>query len=555
MQEPTPRSRRRREVTGLPDLLLVNARVLTLEPGQPSAEAVAIRGGAIAAVGSGAEAASLVRPGVRTIDCRGMSLLPGLMDSHCHLLALAASWQVLDCSPPAVSSIEELQQAVRHRAETTTTDRWIRGSGYDDLSLSEGRHPSRWDLDQVAPHHPVRLDHRSGHATVLNSRALEIAGIDKSTPEPVEGVIDRDGATGEPTGLLLELAAFLRRRLGATGDQAEFEKGVLRLNDTLLGYGLTSVQDAGPDNGAARWETFRELQASGRLLCRVTMLAGASRLAELQAHGLAWGGGDDWLRLGHAKVMLTLTTGVLQPSMEVLRETVAQAHRAGFPVAIHAVEQEAVAAAAQALRETPPCPPLQRGDGRISASEPLLTHSLVPRDRIEHCAECPPELVDRVRSGGVTVVTQPGFVYWNGDGYLQRVEPSLLPHLYPVGALARASVPLAFGSDAPVIDPNPWPAIYSAVTRSTSGDNTLPPDGDGPGPRQGVSVGAALRMYTAGGAYAEGTESRKGTICRGKLADLTLLDGDPATTTPSQLKEIRAVLTIVGGQVVWDAGL
>ena len=149
------------------------------------------------------------------------------------------------------------------------------------------------------------------------------------------------------------------------------------------------------------------------------------------------------------------------------------------------------------------------------------------------------------------VVTQPGFVYWNGDDYLQRVEPCLLPHLYPVGALVKTGVTLAFGSDAPVIDPNPWPAIYSAVTRKTSGGNTLPPNDPISTRRQEVSVLEALKMYTVAGACAEGTEGRKGTIHSGMLADLVLLDADPTKVEPSGLKDIRALMTLVGGEVVW----
>jgi hypothetical protein len=239
-----------------------------------------------------------------------MYLLPGFVDAHCHLMALAASLQGLDCGPGAVSSLKGLQDLLSHRAKETQPGHWIHGFGYDDLGLVEGRHPIREDLDEAAPHHPVRLDHRSGHATVLNSRGLRLAGIDRDTPDPPEGVIDRDGVTGEPTGLLLELAGFLRQRLGSLRDADQIEEGIIRLNRKLLGYGITSVQDAGPDNDPARWESFAGLQDSGKLQCRVTMLAGAVHLNELLAEGprSARGArGDHWLRLGHAKVMATLT--------------------------------------------------------------------------------------------------------------------------------------------------------------------------------------------------------------------------------------------------------
>ncbi|MEK7815180.1 MAG: amidohydrolase family protein, partial [Chloroflexota bacterium] len=339
------------------DLLLVNARVITLEPGQP-ATVVVVRGATIAAVGGHALVAAWRGPRTRTIDCQGMTLLPGLIDAHCHLLALAASLTAVDCGPGAVRSIEELKEAVRRRAGATPPGRWIRGFGYDDLALApmKSGHPTRWDLDEAAPHHPVRLDHRSGHATVLNSRALALAGIHRDTPDPVEGVIQRDGASGEPNGLLLELAGFLRKRLGPLRSQAELAEGVAQLDQLLLQCGITSVQDAGPENDLARWETFQSLKDSGRLACRVTMLAGVSYLAGFRAAGLRYGDGDNSLRLGAAKGMLTLTTGTLHPDAQQLREMVVETQRSGFPIAVHAVEREAVEAVTRALQETAEAP-------------------------------------------------------------------------------------------------------------------------------------------------------------------------------------------------------
>ena len=525
------------------DLLLVNAKVLTLEPGIPAADSVAVGGETILAVGARKDVANLAGPGSKWIDCRGLVLMPGLIDAHLHLLALAAARHGLDCGPRAVSSIKELLDVVRSRAAETPTGRWIRAFGYDHLALSEGRHPTRWELDSASSEHPVRLEHRSGHATVLNSRGLQVAEIDKETSDPVEGVIDRVDVTGEPTGLLLDAAPFLRRRLGVTADPGELEERVASLNQTLLSHGITSVQDAGPGNDLSRWETFRRLRESGRLDCRITMMAGIAHLAEFREAGLSWGGGDG-LRLGHAKIMLTLTTGELQPGLEALDEMVKQCHGEGTPVPIHAVEQEAVAAAVKVLRANP----------LVQAGA-----SLLPRDRIEHCAECPPALVSQVAETGAMVVTQPGFIYWNGEAYRERVEASLLPHLYPGGALDQAGVPLAFGSDAPVADPNPWPAIYSAVTRATNQGRTLP-CGDAEESvhavfGQGIAVARALRLHTLGGAWAEGTQDRKGTIRPGKLADMVLLDIDPIRVAAAQLKDTRVILTVLGGKIVWDAGL
>ena len=538
MRNLAPRSGQQ-EGTDPPSLLVLNARVLTMDHNQAGAQAVAIHGNTIAAVGSSSEIAALAASATQTIDCSGKTLMPGFVDSHCHVLAQAASLHGIDCSPRAVLSIQDLEWAIKRRAETTEAGHWICGFGYDDLSLLENRHPTRWDLDRAAPNHPVRLDHRSGHASVLNSQALDLAGINETTPDPVEGVIHRDVDTGQPSGLLFEMSGYLRQRLSAPRDQAAFQASVHHLNNTLLGYGITSVQDAGPDNGMDRWRTFQELQASGALTCRVTMFAGVSRLAEFQSAGLNWGAGGDQLRLGHAKIMLTLTTGALDPNLAALGDMVDNAHRSGFPVAIHAIEQEAIEAAVRVLSGAAPLP------------KPASETSAQPVDRIEHCAECPPQLMAEIAQSGCLVVTQPGFIFWNGDNYLERVNAYMLPDLYPVGALAKSGIPVAFGSDAPVIDANPWPAIYSAVTRRTSNGTFLPPNGFR---GQTITVAEALRMYASSGANSEGSGQRKGTIQPGMLADMVLLDTDPFSAEPEQLKEIRAVLTVVGGQVVWEGG-
>ena len=521
------------------DLLLLNARVLDLHA-PPNAslsirQAVAIGSGRIILMGRNDEVSASAGPVTRVINCNGLTLMPGLVDSHCHLLALGSTLRGFDCGPQAASSIPALQKLVENRADITPPGSWIRGFGYDDNALSERRHPTRWDLDPVAGGHPVRLDHRSRHASVLNSRALELLGITSETPDPVEGVIDRDPASGTPTGLLLEMGGFLRRRLEAAHDPGPLQEGVRLLNQKLLAYGITSAHDAGPGNDLQRWETFRELRSSGQLSCRVTMMAGFDHIEEFQRAGLSFGDGDSGLRLGHAKIMVTRTTGALHPGVAELQRMVRQAHAAGFPVAIHAVEKEAVAAAAAVL-----------------TSEGESRGGLTVRDRIEHCSECPPELVAQVVQSGATIVTQPGFVYWQGDSYLANVEPSLLDHLYDAAGLRQAGARVAFGSDAPVIDPNPWPAIYSAVTRRTRSGAFVGGSAGQGSPAQGLPVRDALRMYTGDQASAILPERRMG-ITPGSAADLALLDADPTGIGAEEIKDIRVTMTIIGGQVAWEA--
>lgn len=508
-------------------LVLLNANVLTMDHSRPRAEAVAIAGERIAAVGNNHDVGRLSSAKTQVLDCQGMTLLPGFNDAHCHLPGLARRLQDLDCGPERAPSIAELQALVHQRAAMLRPGSWVRGFGYDDLLLNERRHPNRPDLDIAAPGHPVWLEHRSGHSAALNSLALALAGIHIETPDPPGGLIERDLSTGEPTGVLYEMRSFLRQRLGTIRSQQDFEDGMRAANELLQTYGITSAQDAGADNGVERWRTFQHLQSDGTLSCRITMFAGADRLDEFVSSGLTFGAGNDRLRLGHAKIMLTLTSGALHPPPEDLKSMVNASHRVGFPVAIHCIEEDAIAAAAVALR---------------TCRQPNLV------DRIEHCAEGTQPLVHAVRRSGATVVTQPGFLYHNGPAYRENVEPGLLPHLYPAGALHRAGVATAFGSDAPVIDPNPWPAIYSAVTRRASDGHLLAAEAAG---TQAICAEEALRMYTFGSAQSEGTSAEKGSIAPGKLADLVLVNADPLAADPEHLPSVKPVMTIVGGTVVW----
>lgn len=529
------------------DSLLFNARVITLDPALPRAESVALAGDTVLAVGRRADLKKFRQSRTAVIDCRGYTLIPGLNDAHCHLLATAAALTGLNCGPPAILSLADLQQAICRRAGETPPGQWLRGYGLEPAALSESRYPTRWELDAAAPYHPVRLEHSSGHAAILNSYALALADIDAATPDPPEGIIRRDETTGEPDGVLLEMSSWLRDKLGNTRAPAELAAGVSRLSQKLLRYGITSVQDAGPHNGLAHWQTFQSLIQAGHFQPRLTLLAGIANLEQFASAGLSWGSGDDRLHLGHAKIMLTLTTGAPHPGPEELAELVSAAHSRGFPVAIHAIERETIAAVAALPAMAHPLP-----------TNPIMgipaAARFIPRNRIEHCAEAPPELLAKLRRQGVTVVTQPGFIYWRGESYRERVSPELLPHLYPITALAQAGIPLAFSSDAPVIDPSPWPALYSTITGNTAAGQPLVEDKSG-GPKSGLTATDALRAYTRGGAWAEGMETRKGIIRPGMLADLALVDTDLTRADAAALKDTQARLTLLGGAVVWDDGI
>mgnify|MGYP002031989320 CR=1 FL=1 len=191
------------------------------------------------------------------------------------------------------------------RAADTAPGQWVRGVGYSDFHLLEKRHPSRWELDEASPSHPVRLDHRTGHACVLNSAALRIAGIGASSEEPSGATISRDLASGEPDGLLLEFGERLDGLMPRPGD-AELRSSVLRTSETLASKGITSIQDATATNSVSRWNTFRSLRSSGFLLQRAGFMPGVGRLEEFRSDGLSYGSLHDEVRLGTAKITVTL---------------------------------------------------------------------------------------------------------------------------------------------------------------------------------------------------------------------------------------------------------
>ena len=530
------------------DLLLRNCRVLTMDPARPLAEAVLVRGDRIAWVGADADVPPTVGGRTRILDCGGGALLPGFHDAHCHLLSYAASLGAVDCRPSAVSSIDDIKRALTERAAVTTPGQWVRGTGYDDFHIREKRHPTRWELDAAAPSHPVRLDHRSGHACVLNSLALEIARISGSTDEPHGATIARRTGSGEPSGLLLEFAGHLEGLIPQPGD-VDLQSAVLQASQLLASKGITSLQDATAANDLSRWNTFRSLKSSGSLLQRAVFMAGAGRIGDFLSEGLRFLplgdavalGGDD-VRLGAAKIVVTRSSGKLHPGRDELREIVEDVSRRGFPVAIHAVEAEAVSSAAEAIasassREPPPgSPPSSPGGSK------RLRH------RIEHCSELPPEVLSQVAASGAMVVTQPGFIYANGAMYLAQVDADMQRYLYRVGSLARSGVRLAFGSDAPVADPNPLLGIYSAVTRRSA-------EGPRVAAEEGIGLRDALSYATLGAAVAGDMEAEVGVVRPGMLADLVLLKQDPPRlwrTDPEELLANEVALTVMAGSVVWE---
>ena len=477
-----------------------------MDPERPRAEAVAVRGGRIVAVGTVADARRALDADPKLVDCAGGELLPAFIDAHCHLLAYAASLRSVDCSN--AYSISEIQRLIRARAAELPKGRWLRAVGYEETALAERRHPNRGDLDAAAPEHLVRLIHRSGHASVLNSAALQAAGISTATEEAPGGSIDRDIATGEPSGLLLGMERVIARAVPAV----PYEKLSDVVRDAVqrfLSAGVASIQDATHTNGRAEWELFERLIMDGSLRINVVLMEGFDHLGELPE--AACGGR---LRRGPVKIMLRELGHELSPDEDELPAMVLEAHAAGRQVAIHAVGERAVVAAASAIQAA-------------VAARPRPDH----RHRIEHCGQLPPGMASRLVRLGVVVVSQPSYVRERGDRYLQFVPKDQRSRLYAFRTLRDAGVSLAAGSDAPVTAPEPLSSVAAAVERTTAAGMPLVPE-------QAVGVFDALSWWTAGAAHAAFQEEETGALRPGLRADLMLLPAGSTALAPRDLRGI-----------------
>jgi predicted amidohydrolase YtcJ len=528
-------------------LVFVNGRVHTVDAGNRIAEAVAVSGERILAVGSDDEVRPLARPGARVIDLAGRSLLPGLIDSHCHLVGVGASGNAIDCKAPGMGSIRALADEVRKRAQSQQPGTWIRGRGYDQTRLAEQRHPNRFDFDAVAPDHPVIFTRTCGHIAAVNSRAMALAGIDDTTPDPPGGRFDREGSRN--LGVCYESAQGGVQRAAALS-AAELRDGVLQGQAAYLRAGCTSISDAGGLVGPAFAEA-QELHRAGRLKLRVYAFGtdgfGSRPGTALVQSGVHTGFGDDRLMIGAYKVVTDGSTsgptgatrqpytsnsddsGILYYSQAELDAMLLAAHRAGFQVTMHAVGDRAIESGL---------------DGLAAAQAAHPRENL--RHRLEHCAICPPDLQRRVKAQGIVPAMQPVFFWEFGDGYIVNYGRERADQMFPVRSLLEMGAVVAGSSDAPVTDHRPLFGIEQAMTRATSG-------GDVCGPNERVDLDTAIRLYTCNGAYAQFQEDRKGTIEPGKYADLTLLAEDLARVPIREIRDLPVAMTVIGGEVAWEA--
>jgi predicted amidohydrolase YtcJ len=506
------------------DLVLRNARAITLDRRFPRARTIYVQNGLILKISSADIESSLTGPYTKILDCAGKTVIPAFHDAHCHIVAYAEGLITVDAGPASVRSIDDLINRIRKIAAVTPAGQWIRCAGYNEFYLKEKRHPLKYDLDRATLAHPVKVTHRSGHAHVLSTAALKLAGIGNESEEPDGGMIERDLESGEPNGLLFGMGAYLAQKIPPIGS-GELDTAITEAGRTLLSLGITSVQDASPGNGPARWRQFEDWKKRGIFPPRTVLMFGAANAGHLgemkEIKGI--------LGKGAVKLVLDEVRGKLNPSQAEINRMLLHINKSGLQAAIHAVEENTVNAAIKAL------------DYALT-DYPREDH----RHRVEHCSICSSGAAARLAALGAAVVTNPAFIYYSGERYLSDVPAGQFQHLYALNSMLGAGLRVAGGSDAPVACPDPLKAVYSAVTRrAENGREVLT--------RQSINVIDALALFTSGAAYSCFREKQLGTISKGKYADLAILNADPLRVKAEELKNIKVEMTLLNGDLAYTA--
>jgi predicted amidohydrolase YtcJ len=512
------------------DLIFQNADVITVDKKLPRAEFVAVKGDKIIFAGLKEQINEFTVPDTKVIDCAGKTIVPGFNDAHCHIFSLLRKLTSIDLSPSKIKSINDIKAAIKEKADVTPPGEWITGTDYNEFYLAEKRHPTRWDLDEVVPDNPVMLSHRSLHGCVLNSKALALAEINIDTPEPPGTMIDRDVTRGgEPNGFLVEMLGYIREHVMPPISDSELHSGIKLANEQYLAQGLTSLQDATFINDLKRWQHYQSFLEHGLLKSRVYMMTGIETVKELLNAGFNFGDGDANLRLGAVKIVPSMISDKLHPSQEELNSLALHTHNSGFQLAIHGVQSEIVDAIICTYEF------LQRNVPDFSAR----------RHRIEHCSECPPHLMERLKKLDVVYVTHPSFTYYSGDRYLATVPENVVPWLYRIGTMVKSGLTVAGASDSPIVPNSPLMGIYGSVTRKTSSGKIF-------NQAERLDVNQILALYTINAAYASHEEKIKGSITPGKFADLVILSKNPTLVAPEEIKDIKVQMTVIGGKVAWE---
>jgi predicted amidohydrolase YtcJ len=533
------------------DIIFYNGRISTLDDSDKVCTAVSATNGIVTALGSDDELRRATGPGAEAVDLKGAVVLPGFMEAHNHLMIYGYLIDGIDMSASNAAKMDDILTRVKSATEKHPPGTWIKGSRYAEYFLAENRHPTRRDLDQVSPQHPVIIYHTSFHACVLNSLALKTLGIDRETEPPQGGIIEKDPADNEPSGVLHDnamtnvfntlffddLAAMTRQQRIALCSGA---------TESFASKGFVFAADAMVTPQTL--EIYQDTQAAGQLKIRIYTMNHDIMAESLVGSRIKTGFGCPHLRIGPIKIfadggMSNRTAAVSQPyltpphgqglkiqSREALIEKVKLYNALGYQIAIHA-----------------------QGDAGISDTLDAFEAVLGPkssnrqRHRIEHAGCLYPDLLRRAADMNIAVAVQPVFFSELGDGFLEAFGPNLAHQLYPFKSMRNAGLKIGGSSDCPVAALDPRLGLRDAVLRKT-------PAGIKLGPDESLTVDDAIRIYTQGSAYLSFDETNNGTIEPGKRADFTVMAADPREVSPAEIPDIPFTMTVVGGEIVWSEG-
>lgn len=534
----------------LADIIIRNGRVLTVNQNNEIAEAVAIRGNQILAVGTNAELEAYQGPDTQVIDAEGKSVLPGFIDSHIHVGMFGLlDHGIINVAYPKVHSIADVQRLIREDAAKKKPGEWIKLNGYDHNKLEEKRHPTKEELDAAAPDNPVQLTRCCAHMGVYNTLALKVAGVERADQfAPDEVVLNPDGTLH---GLLKE-TAHMSTSTKVEYAHEELVEGYVNASETLLSLGVTSAHDTGAW-GAISTRAMQDACLSGAVKVRINMMvfdmfgkeSGIRYIDSFLATGIHSGCGNEHFRIGPIKLMLDGSSsgpsaavidgyshapedhGIQVWTQEETDEAIRKAHKAGFQITAHAVGDLAVTMIVNAVE-------------KALKAYPREGH----RHRIEHCGLTNPDLIARIARLGMVPVSNPAFITINGTDY-NRYYGKRVQGMFPLKSYLEAGVTTAIGSDAPITYPDPMNSLYGALNRKDR------KTGDLTGENQRVTVLDVVRMFTYNGAYASFEEGIKGSLEPGKLADVVILDQDLLTYPVEQVQDVAVRYTLVDGKVVY----
>lgn len=529
------------------DIVFTHAKVWTVDKANPMAEAVAVLGGKILAVGTDAEIQKYVGKQTRVVDAKGKRMLPGFIDNHTHFMS--GGFQLQNVDLRYASNEAEFVRLIKERAEKYPS-RWITGGDWDHDNWLGGNLPTKELIDPCTPTTPVFVNRYDGHMAVANSYVLKLAGITKDTPNPPGGTIVKDPKTGEPTGVLKDEAmSLVYRHVPDPSEQEMLEAARLALAEARR-FGLTSIQDI---SSAADLRVYQKLKERGELSARFYCRLPIGQWEQLATVGVKAPFGNEWIRIGSLKAFADGSLGsstalffepfTSDPStrglvMDIvldgrMEQWATGADKAGLQLSIHAIGDSANSLMLDMFE-------------RIMKANPQWDR----RFRIEHAQHIHPKDFTRFAKLGVIASVQPYHAIDDGRWAEKRIGHERCKTTYPFRTFLDSGVKMCFGSDWTVAPLNPLLGIYAAVTRRTT-DGVNP---HGWFPEQKISVQETIEAYTINNAFAAYEEKEKGSIIVGKLADLVVLEEDILSIDPVKIEKGEVAMTVVGGKVVYEKG-